>query len=160
MTKNFKKNTGFGLIEVVIGIAIISVSLFAIMSAARGAIDLNRRTISDIKSKFVLDEGSEVLRFMRDNAWSNIGGLSTSTVYYLATTTTGWIATTSPQMFDGTFLRIFKIEDVSRGPDGKISENGSYDSGTKKITISVSFKDRFSTTTKQTIFYLTDIFSD
>lgn len=160
MEKNFKKNTGFGLIEVVIGIAIISISLFAIMSAARGAIDLNRRTISDIKSKFVLDEGSEVLRFMRDNAWNNIGGLSTSTVYYLATTTTGWVATTAPKMIDGTFLRLFSVGDVFRGADDKISESGTYDSGTKKITVSVSFKDRFSTTTKQTVFYLTDIFSN
>lgn len=160
MTKNFKKKNGFGLIEVVIGIAIISISLFVIMSAARGAIDLNRRTISDIKSKFILDEGSEVLRFMRDNAWNNIGGLSTSTTYYLATTTSGWIATTTPRMIDDTFLRSFKVGDVFRGAGDKISESGTYDSGTKKITISVAFKDRFSTTTKQTVLYLSDIFSN
>ncbi len=161
-TFNKKKysNRGFGLIEVVIGIAIISVSLFAIMSSARGAVDLNRKAISEIKGKLILEEGSEVMRFMRDSAWSNISSLSTTTTYYLATTTTGFVATTTQNKIDGTFLRQIKINDVFRGPDDKISESGVYDSGTKKIIITVLYDGRFGTTTKQAVFYLSDIFEN
>jgi prepilin-type N-terminal cleavage/methylation domain-containing protein len=160
MKKNFKNN-GFGLIEVVIGIAVISVSLFAIMSAARGTIELNRRALSDIKGKFILDEGSEVIRFIRDNSWENISALSTTTTYYLATTTTGWVATTTTTgMIDGFFLRSFITRDVFRGVDDKIALTGVLDTGTKKFIISVAFPGRFGTTTKQSAFYLSDIFSD
>jgi prepilin-type N-terminal cleavage/methylation domain-containing protein len=162
--KIFKKichgKNGFGLIEVVIGVAIISISLFAIMSSARGAVDLNRRAISEIKGKLILEEGSEVVRFMRDSAWSNVGSLSTTTTYYLATTTTGWVATTTQSKIDGLFLRRIVVSDVFRGTGDKISESGAYDSGTKKFTITVLYEGRFGTTTKQTIFYLSDIFDN
>ncbi|TSC54771.1 MAG: hypothetical protein LiPW30_237 [Parcubacteria group bacterium LiPW_30] len=162
--KNLKKTchdkNGFGLIEVVIGVAIISISLFAIMSSARGAVDLNRRAISEIKGKLILEEGSEVVRFMRDSAWSNVSSLSTSTTYYLATTTTGWIATTTQNKIDGSFLRRIVVSDVFRGAGDKISESGVYDSGTKKFTITVFYEGRFGTTTKQTVFYLSDIFDN
>jgi len=158
--KKYHTKDGFGLIEVVIGVAIISVSLFAIMSSARGAVDLNRRAISDIKGKLILEEGGEVIRFMRDSAWSNISYLSTTTTYYLATTTTGWIATTTQNKIDEIFYRSFIISDVFRGAGDKISQSGSYDSGTKKITVTVLQDGRFGTTTKQTVFYLSDIFDN
>lgn len=164
MVEIFKKTNnnkdGFGLIEVVIGVAIISVSLFAIMSSARGAIDLNRSAISEIKGKLFLEEGSEVLRFMRDSAWSNISSLSTTSIYYLATTTTGWVATTTQNKIDGFFLRQVEIKDVFRGADDKISPSGVYDSGTKKIVVTVFSEGRLGTTTKQVVFYLSDIFDN
>jgi len=60
------------------------------------------------------------------------------------------------------YERSFTISSVNRDDTTKdiVSSGGALDSGTKKITMQVAWKNGNATTTKQTSFYLTDLFAN
>ncbi|MEK7558365.1 MAG: hypothetical protein AAB507_00885 [Patescibacteria group bacterium] len=157
--KNFGGQAGFGLVEVVIGSAIISLALLGVISVASNSLRVADHSLREAQAGYLLLEGGEALRSMRDISWTNINGLSTTTTYYLAfSTTTNRFATTSANSFvDGIFERSFTTSDVFRNGSDNITASGTYDSGTRKIRMNVSWRERGATTTTLTDFYLTNI---
>lgn len=155
-----KKDKGFGLLEIVIGVAIISLSVFGLLSVAQNSLRVSEYSLREAQAGYLLLEGAEAVRSMRDVAWSYVENLSTSVTYYLVySTSTNTFATTSTNTFiDGIFSRSFTVADVLRdGTTYDIAPSGIYDAGTKKITINVSWYNRNATTTKSLDFYLTNI---
>lgn len=156
------KNTqGFGLIEIIIGGAIISLGVLAIVNSfniyTRYALS-NKHTI---QTAYLLEEGVEVMRFFRDNGWTtNITPLSTTTTYYLLFGGGSWATTTTQQYIDGRFLRSITISDVRRNSNDDIDPSGTYDPYTKLITVIVAYGDRSATTTKTLSTYISNIYSD
>lgn len=160
MNKKNKKyclhRRGFGLIEIVVGVSILSIFLVGIGSVAQRSLLASRLSLQETKANFLLEEGSEVMRFFRDTAWVNIGGLSTTTTYYLAYGS-GWATTTTANKVDGIFTRTIAVADVKRDANDDIASTGTYDAGTKKITVTISWQNGLATSTKSVQFYLTDI---
>jgi prepilin-type N-terminal cleavage/methylation domain-containing protein len=156
--KQKNKSKGFGLIEMVVGISILAISLVGIGAVAQRSLMLSRQSLQETQASFLLEEGSEVMRLFRDTAWVNIGGLSTTTTYYL-TYGSAWATTTTANKIDGIFTRSVTVADVKRDGNGNddIVSSGVYDPGTKKITVTLSWMNGFATSTKTAQFYLTDI---
>jgi len=145
------------LAEILIGASIMSMAILAAVSAYSTYIKYAFANQKNIQASYVLEEGMEVMIFLRDTSWSNISQLSTTTTYYLTFSGSSWATSTTPQYVDGQFLRSITLADVRRDADDKITVSGTLDTGTKKITTTVSYWQGHSTTTKTISTYLTNI---
>lgn len=158
-----RNNTkGFGLLEIVVAISIVSFSLFSVMSAVILALRVSEGSGKNVQAAYLLEEGVEALRILRDTSWQNkIANLAAGVNYYFVFGNGAWQATTSaPALIDQIFERKFVLENVYRNGDDDIAQSGSLDNGTKKAAITVSWRTQQGTTTRNTAIYLTNIFSD
>lgn len=156
---NKRISKGFGLIEIVVGSAILTVSLIAISGYFQKALQLNQDSGKTVQASFLLEEGIEVVKFFRDTSWLNISGLTAGTYYFIQFDGTKWATTTSNVFVDNVFERKLIINNVSRDAnDDIVSSGGTEDADTKKVTVSVSWPGRNGTTTKLISTYLTNIF--
>ena len=158
-----KYSKGMGLIEIIIGTSIISLSMVGLIAAFNLFIDAGLKNTAKIQAVYLLEEGAEAIRYMRDSGWTaNIDSLSKNSKYYLALESSGWEATTTPVLIDDMFNRTFKIYDVyRRDSDSDIVASTSPDSktidqNTVEIWISVVWDDEEVNSTT----YLTNIFNN
>ena len=155
---------GFGLLEIVFAVSIVAGSLYALTSVfllAGRAAELSREKL---QASFLLEEGLETLRFLRDSGWSqNISSLSSGTDYYLnfSTSTVKWTTTSSPvPAIDGIYTRSFQIQNVLRDSGDNIASSGTTDPGTKKVTMKVTWSFGGQNQTSTLEVYLMNIFSN
>lgn len=157
--KKNKKNYGFMMVEVMIVVSIITVTVLAAMTVAQKSIYVSRQALHTSQASFLLEEGAEVVRILRDNAWTNISDLTVANSYYPVFSGGNW-SLSSTLSTVGIFTRAVTIANVGRdGTTGDIGGGGSNDPGTKLITITVSWPEGGNTITKTMQFYIMDIFS-
>lgn len=150
---------GFGLIEIIIGSTILTISLIAISTYFQKSLQLSQDSGKTVQASFLLEEGIEVAKFFRDTSWQNISGLTAGTSYYFQFDGTKWATTSSNVFIDNIFERKLVINNVSRDAnDDIVSSGGTNDADTKKTTVSVSWLGRSGTTTKSISTYITNIF--
>lgn len=151
---------GFGLIEIVVGAAVLSLSLLGISAYYQQALNVSQRTGNFVRAGFLMEEGIEVAKFFRDTSWTNISGFTSGATYYLLWGGSTWATTTTNTFVDGMFERKLVISNVSRDSnDDIVSSGGTLDAGTKKATVSVSWNEKGATTTKSVSTYLTNFFN-
>lgn len=151
--------SGFGTLEIIVGLAIISISFFSLMAVSRLSLELVAQSAKRVKAGFLLEEGVEALKILRDAGWTfNIAPLSNSAVYYLDFNNNTWQATTTNIYIDGIFERSFTIGDVYRDANDDIAAFGFLDPGTKKVSMAVAWKEKSGTTTKSISTYITNLF--
>lgn len=156
---NKSRIKGFGLIEIIVGSAILTISLAAVSTYFQKSLQFNQDNKKIVQASFLLEEGLEVVKFFRDTSWLNIFGLTADTSYYLNFNGTKWATSTSNVFVDNLFERKLVINNVSRDAnDDIVSSGGTNDADTKKATISVSWRGRNGTTTKSISTYITNIF--
>lgn len=158
-TYNLQPNSGFGIIEIVVAVAVISTAIFAIMVVANTSLELNRRILNSTRAGFLLEEASEGVRMIRDTNWTNISSMSVGTSYHLIFANNKWQSTTTASMIDNIFDRTFSVSDVYRDGNYDIAGSGTLDPNTKKFTVNVAWWSGTATTTKSLIFYLTNFFN-
>jgi len=170
--KNLKiqKNKAFSIVEVVVACAIISVTVLALMSTAGKSIQVSNQTIMQSQATLLIEEGVEAVKSIRDNNWTNISGLTNSTNYYLFfyTTTNQWSLITSQTApngsiptypIDGAFTRNVVFSSVYRNASNDIANSGTLDTGTKKVTVTVSWNKPGGVASKNLSFYISNIFN-
>lgn len=115
-----------------------------------------------IKAAYLLEEGIEILKLIRDQNWSNISALSSGVNYYLKETTPAngtWSISTLPvEIIDSTFYRIVTANSVRRDANSDIQLTGTLDPNIMRVSVSVSWWQNGATTTKTVHTYLTNIF--
>lgn len=149
---------GFALIEIMVATSIILVALVALLSAVERSSELARQSLERDQAAFLLEEGAESVKLIRDNNWTNISGLVLDTPYYLSFSGTSWSLETTPNKVD-IFTRTVTVSAVSRDGSDDIASSGIVDTGTKKITVSVSWPSERGTLTESLSFYIANIFS-
>ncbi len=162
MIRRNKKENGFGLLEVVIGVAIISVSIFSLTAVSSLALRIAEENTKEIQAVFLAEEGLEALRVLRDSSWlGNIATLNSSTDYFLNFSEGKWQVASSNIYIDGIFERKFSLQNINRDSnDDIVASGGSNDPNTKKFTVSVSWLSRKGTTTRSISTYSTNFFSN
>lgn len=155
---NFKDKRGTGLVEIVIGLSIISVSFFSVVSAYNFFIKVAIRNADVTKINYLLEEEVEVVRSLRDASWANFYNLATSTDLSIVFEDGIWKATTTNIYIDGRFERHFVLDDVYRDAGGDIAVSGTLDEGTRKVSAFVSSSVAGATSTQSIEFYLTNLF--
>lgn len=143
---NYKK--GMGMVEVLIASAVMAVVLISIISVYNSMAELSLKNTDVVQANFLLEEGAEALRIMRDTSWQRISTTTLGTPYRFYWDNTTWVATTSVVLVD-QFDRTFVFEPVYRDMNFNIvPSGGTIDTGTRKATISVAWLRNGATTTK------------
>lgn len=146
-------------IEILVAVSIISVSILAAMAVSQKSIQVSRHAFHFTQAAFLLEEGAEAMRIVRDNSWTGISSLNAGTDYYLVFSDGTWALSGTPNAL-GVFTRKINVENVSRDDITKdISGVGTGDSGTKLIIITVSWPEGGETISKTLQYYLMDVFS-
>ncbi len=166
MLHNYKKilifKAGFTLVEVLIACSIISVSTLSLMHGAQRGITLSSDALSKSQASFLLEEGAEAVKSIRDDSFITISNLSNNTPYYLFfnTTTSKWELVNSNSLIDDIFERSIIFSPVERNSDDDIvASGGTEDSRTKKVTVNVYWNSSGRQMSKSLSFYLADIFN-
>jgi Tfp pilus assembly protein PilV len=162
-TSKIRGDRGFNLVEIVVATGIISLSLVSIIAIAGRSLAVSHRSLNTYQASILLEEGAEAVRIVRDSGWGGIAGLTAGLTYYPAfdSSLDEWsLSTTSSDGEVGQFMRSVEVADVSRDAStDDIDPSGSTDTGTRKFTVNVSWREsNGATVTKSLPFYLTDIF--
>jgi len=160
--KHINMSAGLGLIEGVIAVAIVGTALVAMVGIFQLFLRTALQTTPELKAIFLMEEGLEATRAIRDLDWqTEIDPLALDTPYYLTFAGGRWEVALTPMYVDDVFERTVTFSSVNRDSDGRIvTSGGTTDTGTKKVRVSVSWSTRGATTTKTALGYLTDVFSE
>jgi len=149
---------GIGLVEVVIGIAILTTIVVGVLSAFRIMVSSSGETIQGLQAQALLEEGLEAVRLIRDGNWSNISSLTTGTSYTLTWNGSLWTLTTTPATIDALFDRRVSIGQVYRDANDDIATSGTLDPNTKKVTVTISWNRGKVRLSRSLSTYITNIF--
>ncbi len=149
------------MVEILVAVSIMAVSILTAMEVTQKSLEVSRQASHRTQASFLLEEGAEAVRILRDNAWTNISSLTPNTNYYLKFSGGTWISSsTASDGVVGIFTRKISLASVNRDNTTKdISSVGTDDPGTKLITVTVSWVEGSTTITKTLQFYIIDIFS-
>ncbi|USN87370.1 MAG: prepilin-type N-terminal cleavage/methylation domain-containing protein [Candidatus Nomurabacteria bacterium] len=144
-----KYNNGFSLIEVILGVSIITIiGIFVGLSVTQ--FSSTRNTIlSETKKIYLAEEGYEIIRLLRDETWTNISSLSLDTTYFLDISTTTLAISGTPEIINNDYTRSFSLQYAYRDGSNDIvassTPGATADVDMRKVFIYVS--DGKSTTT-------------
>lgn len=160
LNKTMKK--GFGVVEIMISTTIIAILGFSLIELGVVALWISQRTSDQTQAGFLLQEGAEAVRFLRDESWNNnISSLNNNTEYYLIWNGSEYELTTSePQLVYDKFERTATFQAVNRNAQNNISEVGVVDPLTRKVTIEINWEERGNTVSRQVEFYITNLFDN
>lgn len=146
------------MVEIIVAASIISISILAAMTVTQKSIYVSRQAFHATQASFLLEEGAEATRILRDNAWANISGLTAGANYYPTFSGGTWTLSASSNTV-GIFTRTITLANVNRDNTTQdIAEVGTNDPGTKLVTVTVSWPEGGATITKTLKFYIADIF--
>jgi len=157
MKKNNKQQKGISVIEVVICIALVMITFWSFTGIAKYSLKIQEQSKTKIEAINLASEAIEAVRSIRNESWDNISILSLETKYYPIISGNKWILTLAdPGLINGMYDRSIIIERVYRDANDNISESGTEDNQTKKITALVEWADRGQTKQIDLITYLTN----
>jgi Tfp pilus assembly protein PilV len=147
------KQRGITLVEVLIGVGIAAlVGVFVGLTVTQFA-EARNVILHDVKKAYLAEEGYELVRFLRDEDWTNLSSLTSHTKYGLDTSTTTISTSASPELIDGTYERSFELRPVYRNSSDTIvastTSGATVDNNSKEVVIFVA--DTNGTTTMQAL---------
>ncbi len=165
LKKNKKEIVGFGMVEVIIAIAIIAIAFTALFDVYASYLRAQFANTRIVKASFLMDEGLEVVRLLRDTSWSShIGNTSLGVDYYLYWTGSAWQTTTTPQTIDTLYTRKIVFFGASRdSSDRLVTSGGTLDTNTRGYTVTVTWPTNTgspASTSKQVSSYITNMFTN
>lgn len=133
---------GVSAIEVIIGVSIAAMVLTFTMFTVSQFINAGRTIGNQTQALYLAEEGLELLRFIHDENWSDIGSLPENTTRYLEVTPTDISVDTTPEVIDG-YTRSFVVSNVYRSAttDDIIASTTSgavADSSSRYVTVTVT----------------------
>lgn len=150
--------TGIGLVEIIVAVSIISATLFSLTAVSRIAFRSVNEASHRIQASFLLEEGFEALKMMRDGSWINISSMPLNEERFLAFSNGSWSVTTTETLVDGLFRRTVVMREVLRDPADSIAEVGTSDPNTRRIDIEVKWNERGADRSISTVTYITNLF--
>lgn len=151
------------LVEVLVASSLLTLILVSVGLYYKKVLDVSEDTTRHIQSGFLLEEGIEALKQMRDEGWtSTIASLTPGTTYYFLWNGSKWTTTSAPQKVENLFYRSFVLADVYRDGSDNIASAGTLDPGTKKVSMKVEWRRQGgnATTTESAETYITNLFSN
>ena len=137
---NNKKYRGIALTEVILGAAVAGIILVGISHTLTLFLKASNGTLEQTKALYLAEEGHELLRYIRDENWNTLDGLTTGTTYYLTVSTTTIGTTTTPEVIDTDYTRSFVLNNLNRDSnDDFVESGGSSDPDSRIVTVTVSW---------------------
>lgn len=159
---------GFSVVEIIVAGALLTAFAAGIIAASHYELKAVDESAKLGKAAFLLEEGIEAVRIMRDRGWTaNIADLVSSTNYYPVFSINWKLQTTDPGLIDNVFSRTVVFEDVYRkNADDDIvdissSDPKTIDPNTRKITATVGWKAADGTSRQESLStYVANIFQN
>lgn len=155
-------NKGESLVEVLVASAIILVVVVGLSATHSLYIKASLGNMNKIQATFLLEEGVEALKTMRDADFtSKIADIPLLTDKYLSFDGSSWQSTDTNTLIDGKFERKFVLAEVVRDNfSDQISSSGTNDPNTRKATIYVSWQINGVTNTLSLATYISNIYDN
>lgn len=151
--KSKKQNLGVALVEVLIGVSLVAIIGVFISLTVTQYVNTRNIILSDTNKVYLAEEGYEIIRFLRDENWTNISGLSNNTRYYLQVSTSTITIGGTSELIDGKYSRSFLLQPVYRSATGNIVPSGTsgavLDADARNLFVYVA--DNNSTTTFEAV---------
>ncbi|MCC7436640.1 hypothetical protein IT402_02065 [Candidatus Nomurabacteria bacterium] len=153
-----KKQKGFFLIEVVVATAVAATVVIFLLGLVQNTVRISAAALERTQASYLLEEGQEATKTIRDGGWSNISLLSNGTNYYFLWSGSEWTLNTTPSSVD-SFTRTISFEEVYRDVNDDIaSSGGTLDTRTRKGTVTVSWTTSSGSSKSESLtFYIADI---
>lgn len=149
---------GISLIEVLVGTSLVLIVFLSLISAYNLFLKMSLKNTAKIQSAYLLEEGLEAIRSIRDESWDdNIAILNSGTDYGLSFNGSKWLTVSNP-VYVASFYRYFEMNDVYRDANDDISLTGTLDNETKFFTFYVSWLENGATTTRSISAYFSKLF--
>lgn len=114
MIKKIHNARGIALLEVVFAIGIMTIVLGGLVALFQFFLSASTTNTEKIQAAYLLEEGAEVMRFLRDGDWSTINNLLANTDYYISVSGGLWVINTTATTTGNQFTRRIVLEDVYR----------------------------------------------
>lgn len=161
MRNNLKYKRGISLIEVVVGTAILLIAITGLLTSYNVFVRAGTSTLGKVQASYLLEEGVEAVSVLRDYGWTaNISNLTVGTAYYLVWSGGRWTSSASASLIDNVYSRYFILSSVNRDANDNIAVSGTNDTGTRKLTVYVSWPTGATTTLRTVSTYVTNLFSN
>lgn len=136
------REKGMLAIEVVIGVSIAATVITFTMYSVAQFVNAGRTIGNQTEALYLAEDGLELLRFVRDENWSDIGSLPENTTRFLDIASTDVSIGTSPEVIDG-YTRSFVVSNVYRHATNDdilaSTTSGSVaDADTRYVTVTVT----------------------
>lgn len=158
--KSISYKTGLGLVEVVVAIAMISITLFALGNVSRIAFRAVDESSHRVQASFLLEEGFEALKTIRDGDWNDVASAPLDEERFLVFSGGAWSLTETETLIDGLFRRTITLHEVFRDSADSISATGVSDPYTKQADITVQWNERGKSISISSVTYITHLFSE
>jgi hypothetical protein len=156
------KRKGISLVEVVIATSIITLTLVTLVTIYSLVARYSLSNIRTFKATELAEEGVEVLGYLRDAGWTaNIAPLTIGNTYRFYWSGTTWTAASSAPLLENRYDVTFVLSSVYRDASfNVVSSGGTLDTGSRKASIQVSWREGSATTTKTIETYLFKTFNN
>lgn len=157
----FKRESAQSLIEVVVAIGLMSVVFTGSWQVMHDSFMSVNQEITALKAHYLVEEGLEGIRSMRDEDWNIISDGTWHFIYddFTDPETAVLVLETGEEVIDNVFRRRIEISSVRRNGDtGKITEDVIWDldPNTKLIDVIVEWDYKGATRTDRESIYLTN----
>lgn len=133
------RTQGMSLVEVVVGISILSTIMVSVGIGVTSFVDARGRLLTEAKATYLAEEGYETLRAIRDEDWADIAAVPVGTTRYLDVTATTIGITTTPEVIDTSYTRSFQVQELRRDSnDDIVTTGGTIDSDSVLVEILVT----------------------
>lgn len=133
---------GVSSIEILIGVSIAATILISASFAIVTFINTSHTISEKTQALYLAEEGIELARYIRDNDWTDISGLTMGNTYYFELTTSSVDIGSTPETI-GNFSRSVTFENVYRHTStdeilASTSPSVAEDVNTKYITVTIT----------------------
>ncbi|MEK7227871.1 MAG: hypothetical protein AAB681_00765 [Patescibacteria group bacterium] len=152
-----KTQSGFFLVEVVVATALVATIIIFMLGLVQDIVKVSQASLERTQASYLLEEGEEAVKTIRDDAWTNISSINNGVNQYLAWNGTKWTFSSTDSPI-GQFSRVVVFDSVYRDANDDITTSGgTVDTRTRKITVTVSWNTTTGTKTESLVFYIADI---
>jgi len=142
ITQKTKYTHGVGLLEVVVGIGIVAIVLLGLGASLQFFLKSGFLYTEKIQSTFLQEEGVEVVRFLKDTSWSNVGSMTSGAPYYISFDGLVWNISSTPTTTNSftrivTFYDVYRLNSTAQIVASTSANANTLDPNTKFVTITV-----------------------
>lgn len=142
---NVSLTKGITLVEVVLGIAMISGVLVTVALTLTVFMQSADLALERTSALYLAEEGIAVMQYLRSDDWDTISAQSVGTPFYLTLATSTIGLSGSPEVIAGTYTRRITLNNLYRNSSGDIVGSGdagaSVDADARYVLVEVATTD-------------------